>query len=44
VLEYLQKRQEEAAAAAQEEAGGDQPFLDFASQLGLDKHEAGGEK
>lgn len=43
VLEYLQKQQEDAKAA-QEESGGDQPFPDFASELGLDKSGADGQQ
>lgn len=43
VLEALQKQAEEAKAA-QEESGGDQPFPDFHSELGLDKPSGGGEK
>lgn len=43
VLEFLKKQQEERAAQA-EESGGDQPFPDFHSELGLGKSSDGGEK
>jgi hypothetical protein len=47
VLEYLQKQAEERKAAEEEAAGqegGDQPFPDFASELGLDKPQTEGEQ
>ena len=46
VLEYLQKQQEEREAAEAEnpESGGDQPFPDFHTELGLDGGAGDGEK
>jgi hypothetical protein len=43
VLEYLQKQQEERETA-QAESGGDQPFPDLRSELGLGKSTTEGEQ
>lgn len=46
VLDLLTKQQEEREAAEAEnpESGGDSPFPDFASELGLGKPQAEGEQ
>lgn len=46
VLELLQKQKEdrEAAEAENAESGGDQPFPDFAAELGLGGFTGDGEK